>query len=218
MLDKTTTRRKKNPGQNRRPSRPGFRCLQCKKPLTRKERGPIPTYCSDACRKAHSRKTARDDLRNSWFTPADIIEAARGAMGGIDLDPASCAEANEVVQATAFYTLKDNGLTKPWTGKIWCNPPYQGYTRLFVEKLAEEVAAGRVTQACLLVSLAHLSTHWFHEAATFPYLLCTPKGRLKFRQPGGTPSTGPSGSVILAVGADPEHFRAAFEKIGRIGP
>src|SRR3990167_189333 len=61
---------------------------------------------------------------NEWYTPKNYIDAAKQVMGSIDLDPASSAKANEIVQANKYYSKDDNGLTQEWAGNIWLNPPY----------------------------------------------------------------------------------------------
>lgn len=57
------------------------------------------------------------------FTPSYIVEAARTALGEIDLDPASCEEAQRVVKATDWYGEQDDGFLKPWYGRVFLNPP-----------------------------------------------------------------------------------------------
>lgn len=69
---------------------------------------------------ANTRHSSSDD---AWFTPPAIIEAARATMDGIDLDPASCAKANEHVRASRFLDKDENGFGRPWSGKVFLNPP-----------------------------------------------------------------------------------------------
>ena len=122
---------------------------------------------------------------NEWFTPAEYIEAARTVLGAIDLDPASCAEANDVVKADRIFTVKDNGLSHAWSGRVWMNPPYgTGLIEKFAEKLVQHVKAGDITAAIVLVNNA-TDTVWFHALTECAHLICFPKGRIKFRTPGG---------------------------------
>lgn len=57
------------------------------------------------------------------YTPPSIIKRARSVMGGIDLDPASSAEANGVVRARRYFTLDANGYEQHWSGRVLLNPP-----------------------------------------------------------------------------------------------
>jgi ParB family chromosome partitioning protein len=53
-----------------------------------------------------------------WYTPPEIIEAARKTLGFITLDPFSCAKANENVKASIYYTKEDDGFNKPFKVRL----------------------------------------------------------------------------------------------------
>lgn len=117
---------------------------------------------------------------SEWFTPPAYIEAARSTMRGIDLDPASCAEANEAVKATKWFGKEENGLLQPWFGTVFINPP-GGLVKEFWCKLVEEWKAGRVTQAIWVgYSLQQLQTLQRFETTPLDFQLCFPKKRISF--------------------------------------
>ena len=59
----------------------------------------------------------------SFGTPPEVFEPARLTLGKFDLDPASSLFANVGIRASKIFTFKDNGFTKPWSGRTILNPP-----------------------------------------------------------------------------------------------
>jgi hypothetical protein len=58
------------------------------------------------------------------YTPRWVFDA----MGlTFDLDVAAPPGGPWHVPAKAYYTAQDDGLSQPWRGLVWCNPPYSGF-------------------------------------------------------------------------------------------
>lgn len=151
---------------------------------------------------------------NEWYTPARYVEAARRVLGGFDLDPASNPTANETVQATTFYTITDDGLTKDWRGRVWLNPPYGGMSGPFAARLVEQFAAGSVTAAMLLVNANSTDASWFQPL--WDYLLCFTNHRINFVSPVGVESGSTHGSVFVYLGPDRDRFIQEFASLGAV--
>jgi ParB family transcriptional regulator, chromosome partitioning protein len=154
---------------------------------------------------------------NEWYTPAPIVAAARRVLGRIELDPASCAEANKVVQATRYYTIADDGLQQPWSGTIWLNPPYgktgnRSNQDIWSRRLAQEYRSGQVGAAMLLVNAA-TDTAWFQSLGReFP--ICLIAGRLKFWR-SDVPADSPThGSALVYMGPMTGPFRLLCKELG----
>lgn len=102
-----------------------------------------------------------------WLTPLELI----APLGRFDLDP--CGEADHKT-ADTIYT--ENGLEKPWFGKVWLNPPYSDLYP-WLKKLADHADGGGCGIALVF---ARTDTAWFQEIADRSTGLFFPKGRIKF--------------------------------------
>jgi hypothetical protein len=154
---------------------------------------------------------------NEWYTPPDIIEAAGRVLGDIDLDPASHVLPQAWIKAKTFYTVADNGLERPWRGRVWLNPPYcRELMGPFVDKLLAEHTSGAVEQAILLTH-GCTDTRWFHATARASPAFCLLFGRVDFITPSGDKvASSTHGQTVFYLGVNDSTFVQVFAELGLI--
>lgn len=166
--------------------------------------GPMPDL---------SLEEAPDYSGDEWYTPREYIAAARDVLGTIDLDPASCLPAQTIVGARRIYTVDDDGLEQPWTGRVWLNPPYSmPLIQKFVRRLIDHYEAGDVTAAIVLTNNC-TDAGWFHSLLE-AYPVCFTRGRIPFWRPNQTTFATRQGQAFFYLGTDPQRFVDAFSQFG----
>ena len=147
-----------------------------------------------------------------WFTPPDILETVRSVLGDF-LDPASCAAAQETVQAHKHFTLEDDGLKQEWVGNVFMNPPYErGLVDQFVGKLVTEKG---VSDWVVLVNNA-TDTAWGQVLLKYGRAVCFVERRVRFLSPDGEQGAPLQGQMIVGKVADSKRFIDAFGAHGRV--
>lgn len=139
----------------------------------------------------HSAKPKTEE----WLTPPEVI-AALGGAESFDLDP--CAPAVQPwPTARAVFTRSDNGLLKPWHGRVWLNPPYStGVIERWLARLAEH---GKGTS---LIFARTETEAFFRHVWERAHALLFIRGRLHFHLPDGRRAAANAGapSVLCAYG------------------
>ena len=144
-------------------------------------------------------------MKDEWLTPPLIIQA----LGTFDLDP--CAPISRPwATAGRHYTVLDDGLSKPWHGRVWLNPPYGLEAAAWLRRL---MAHGTGTA----LIFARTETAMFFEcvwnAATAIFFF---NGRLHFHHVNGERAQANAGapSCLVAYG---QRDRDAIERSGLAG-
>jgi phage N-6-adenine-methyltransferase len=157
---------------------------------------------------------ATSSVHQCWTTPDWIMERLYSVVGGhFDLDPCSPCKSQEhaPVRARRYYTEADDGLSRPWKGRVYMNPPYGRSISNWVSKAAEEALSGRARPVIALIP-ARVDTEWWHTSVVAAGACVTMlKGRIAFGGIGGT--TAPFPSALIMWSWDQEHverMRAAF--------
>ena len=154
------------------------------------------------------------DAGDGWGTPRWLVEPLSESLGGFDLDPASGAE--PVPYARHRYTVEDDGLSLPWRGRVWLNPPYgRSANPKWADKVTEEAARDEVESITALVP-ASTDRIWFFENYMRADYLTFIKRRIKFIEDGGESekeATFPS--AIVSFGEFPEEYFDAIDRMPR---
>jgi hypothetical protein len=160
---------------------------------------------------------------DQWLTPPSVIELARKALNGhIDTDPASCVEANAWINATWWYSIGQNGLSRtlPWKGNVWLNPPYgtgEQSAKAFAARLVDELRLRNVKAAITCLNLNSASAKWFDLVWSEARVHLIWRGRIDFIPPGGKQDSSPSkGTILSYFGADPHLFAEVFHGHGQL--
>lgn len=150
-------------------------------------------------------------------TPPTLLRLVRSVAptGEIALDPATSAD--NPVGAALFYALPErDGLTLPWLGFTFVNPPYSlQESPRWARKIAAEAAHGRAEIVALLP--ARVDTRWWHDHIAPADAVCFLRGRPRFIRPGADgplPGPGKFASAVAYFGDRAKVFRRVFEPHG----
>jgi hypothetical protein len=130
-------------------------------------------------------------LNDEWLTPPQVIHA----LGEFDLDP--CAPIKRPWDmAREHYTIMDNGLAKPWNGRVWLNPPYGQETGKWLARLADH--GNGIALVFARTETRMFFEHVWPKADAVLFI----DGRLHFHHADGTRAAANSGgpSVLIAYG------------------
>ena len=132
-------------------------------------------------------------MKDEWLTPPGIIKS----LGEFDLDPCAPVE-RPWDTAKKHYTMFDDGLSKEWNGRVWCNPPYGRETAKWLSKLADHGSG-------IALIFARTETKmFFSEVWGKADSVLFIEGRLTFHNVDGTLGKSNAGapSVLVAYGLD----------------
>lgn len=125
---------------------------------------------------------------DDWYTPPEVFDALGLTF---DLDPCSPG-AEHWVPARKVYTKADDGLSQPWEGVVFMNPPFGG--RFGHVPWMERFFDHRNGVA---IVRAYTSSSWWHDLMPRADAILFPRGKTKFIRPDGSIGKAPGHGVVL---------------------
>lgn len=133
---------------------------------------------------------------DDWATPPDLVRVLAREFGPFDLDV--CADPSNTT-APRWYDKTIDGLTQPWIGVVWCNPPYGRTIGHWTARAAAAAASGHATRVVTLLP-ARVDTAWWRAATHAAALIRFLPGRVSF---GAGDCPAPFPSAVLVFGTLP---------------
>lgn len=124
-----------------------------------------------------------------WATPQDFFDKLNEEFR-FDLDV--CALPDNA-KCERYFTPEVDGLSQPWTGNVWCNPPYGREIGAWVKRGYLAAKTGHADVVVMLLP-ARTDTRWFHEYINGKVEIRFIKGRLKF---GDSKNSAPFPSMVV---------------------
>ena len=138
-------------------------------------------------------------LKDEWLTPPHII----AALGDFDLDP--CSPVNRPWDtAKNHLTILDDGLSKPWSGRVWCNPPYGAEAAKWLSRCADHKNATALIFARTETRM--FFDHVWPKASAVLFL----EGRLYFHHADGRRAAANSGAPSVLIAYDERNANTLF--------
>lgn len=132
-----------------------------------------------------------DDRGTEWA----FIRSLEERFGAFTLDVAAAAHN---AKAGDFYTREDDGLSLPWEGRVWCNPPYSDCGAWVRKAWFEWEHQDRPELIVMLLPANRVEQAWWQDLIEprrdrprSPLRVEFLRGRMRFDRPGAV--IGPKG-------------------------
>lgn len=101
---------------------------------------------------------AHDGTDDRGTDPAFIAQLEQ-RFGAFTLDVAASAGN---AKCETFYTIEHDGLSRPWHGRVWCNPPYSDCGS-WVRKAWDEWRVGKADLIAMLLPANRCEQAWWQD-------------------------------------------------------
>lgn len=143
-----------------------------------------------------------------WYTPPNLFKQI-----GLEFDLDPCQPERKIpwIPAATHYWEAIDGLTLPWEGRVWLNPPYGKFTPAWLKKMHEH-------RNGVALVFARTDCAWYHDYVREADAILFMRGRVKFVDGLGKTGGGGAGcgSMLIAWGHDNVDALVAASALGHL--